>query len=317
MSYRRYIFGILLIGILYFIVLLPLYSSNSIGCNAFDKDEDNFLAYCESTSHGHYDHAAFLFNLEKGLKENVLKANILFLGSSRIQFAFSTKALSKYSVENPTIHPYLLGFGYVEQDIFSAKILATIQPNPKVLVINVDPFFAQNASPHAHRLLSEPFLEERNAWIKKSWHSVSTMACNGTLGTIGKHNLCGSKYTVYRSIKDGRWIVPSINLPLTPVRYLPGSIGDTVKITEYTNNAIKFLQPLSIDRHCVVMTAVPSPYTNEYIARNVADNLGVSFIAPHLPNLMTFDGHHLDTESAERWSNEFLLQLKPIINSCL
>jgi len=315
-TYRSYVLGIILLA-LTGRALFELYASNSVGCDAFDRSESDFLAYCDSARLGHYDHAAFLFDLESGLKENVLNANILFLGSSRVQVAFSTDALTEFSKRYPESRPFLLGFGYVEQDMFSAKVLALIRPKPKVVVINVDPFFDHTASPHARRLLDNPREEEIKARTKRLWHQVSALACEGRLSRIVGDAICGSLYTSYRSRKDGRWISRNPVVGTMPVAYLPEQAGDDRKILDYSANAAEFLGILPIERACIIMTHIPSADSREYIPRGIADNMGTPFIAPHIPHLTTADGTHLDSSSAERWSKEFLAELAPIISRCM
>src|SRR5262245_32713713 len=45
-----------------------------------------FLAYCNATGYGDYDHGAFWFGLEDEALEYARSAQVLFLGSSRMQF---------------------------------------------------------------------------------------------------------------------------------------------------------------------------------------------------------------------------------------
>ena len=65
---------------------------------------------------------------------------MLFLGNSRLQFAFSTSATADW-FSAASARYYLLGFSYFENMIFVEPLLRKIRPRAKVYVINVDDFF--------------------------------------------------------------------------------------------------------------------------------------------------------------------------------
>ena len=315
MNHKIYFLG-LLVAMLISATLFKLSLTSSAGCDAFGGGTGKFMAYCDVSTHGHYDHAAYLFDLEEGLADHVRQANLLFLGNSRLQFAFSTTSLTDFILRHPAVRPYLLGFGHFEQDVFSAAVLDQIKPTPGLVVINADPFFADVASPHARQLLNERGIEDFNARIKKFWHPISEAACKGQLPVVG-HLICGSHYTVYRSIQDGRWIWRNERLSTAPVSELPHAPGDDAAIIALATNAEAFLSRLPVDRRCVVLTYIPTGKGKPFIAQGIAARLGTAFIAPQLASLTTFDGTHLDSVSSERWSKAFLTELEPILASCL
>jgi hypothetical protein len=315
MKHKTYLFGFLAVTLIS-ATLFKLGITNSVGCNAFGGGTGKFMAYCNVKSYGHYDHAAYLFNTEEGLDNRVRQANLLFLGSSRSQFTFSTNSLTDFVVNHPKVRPYLLGFGHTEQDVFSAAVLDRIKPIPALIVINADPFFSQSASPHATQLLSSSGLEEVNARIKKLWYGISETACDDKLPVVG-HLICGSNYTIYRSVQDGRWIDRKKNLASIAVSELLQTHSDDEAIIAYAANAQTFLSRLHVDRRCTVLTYIPTVNGKPFIAKGIAARLGTPFIAPQLTSLSTFDGSHLDTASSEHWSKAFLTELEPILAACL
>lgn len=315
MNHKTYLL-IFLVATLILAALFKFSFTSSAGCDAFGGGTGKFMAYCDVDTHGHYDHAAYLFDLEEGLINHVRQANLIFLGSSRPQMAFSTTSLTDFVIHHPAIRPYLLSFGHDEQDLFSAAVLDRIKPTPALVVISADPFFAQVSSPHARQLLNHRGLEENNARIKKFWHRISEAACDGQLPMVGRL-ICGSYNTVYRSVQDGRWIWHNERLGTIPVSELSPSSGDDAAIKAYASNAEAFLSRLPVDRRCVVLTYIPTTKGKPFIAEGIAARLGTPFIAPQLTSLTTSDGSHLDTASSERWSKAFLTELEPILASCL
>src|SRR5512147_1442577 len=59
-------------------------------CPASGYGPDYYLAHCETTGYADYDHGAFWYGLESRARQSAAAADVLFLGSSRMQFAFST-----------------------------------------------------------------------------------------------------------------------------------------------------------------------------------------------------------------------------------
>lgn len=315
MNYKTYVFGFLVAAIIP-TVLFKFSVTSSLGCDASGGGADKFMAYCAVDTHGHYDHAAYLFNLEDGLANHIRQANLLFLGDSRPQFAFSSTSLTDFVTRHANVRPYLLGFGFGEQSVFSAAVLDKFKPTPAIVVINVDPFFSKYTSAHAEQLLGNGPLEENNARIKKLWHRISEAACDGKLPMAG-HLICGSYNTVYRSVTDGRWILHNKLVGTTPVSEKKKVPRDDESITAFSANAEVFLSRFSVDRRCVVLTYVPTVDSTPFIAKGMAERLGTRYIAPQLASLTTFDGAHLDTASSERWSAAFLKELEPVLASCL
>ena len=82
-------------------------------------------------------------------------------------------------------------------------------------------------------------------------------------------------------------------------------------------DARAMLAALQIRPQCVVFTVVPYPFDNpETFAQALAQELGVSFVVPDVPDLQTIDGYHLDRNSAERWSGRLLDMVDPVVRSC-
>ena len=288
---------------------------NTVGCEAFDHDPANYMAYCNSSAHGHYDHAAFLYDLEPGVRDAVSAANVLVLGSSHIEVALSTEEFVKFERSHPDVRAYVMGFGYFEQNKFSAAVIRKLHPAPKIVVINADPFFSDSASVQSERLMNSPAVERANALSKRVWHTVSHAECvDGARSFVARH-VCGTTGTWYRSRSDGRWILRAALVRIDSMRATAAIQRDSAADV-YASHAIEFLKLLPVERRCVVITHVPDGIARSQ-AGAIATRIGATFISPRLEGLGTSDGSHLDSESAERWSVAFLVELEPILKSCL
>ena len=111
-----------------------------LSCPASGYASDGYLGYCGATSYGDYDHGAIWFGLEPAATAAAANAQVLFLGNSRMQFGFSSKATADWFSSHSESY-YLLGFSHDENYSFEAPLVRKLRPRAKVYVINIDLFF--------------------------------------------------------------------------------------------------------------------------------------------------------------------------------
>jgi hypothetical protein len=289
-------------------------------CQAHWYSTDRYLAQCGGVSYGDYDHGAFLFGLEPPAQEFAKNADVLFLGNSRLQVAFSTMGTADW-FSAASARYYLLGFGYHENVIFAEELLRRLHLQAKVYVINVDDFFEGSETLIAKAILHDPEARNRYEW-KRFWQRVHEPVCK----TFAP--LCGHNYWVFRSRETGAYtgaytvetdkhrITGGWREGITPVSY-DWVISQDV-VNSYTASATNFLSHLAVEPKCVILTMVPTVGTKIGNTNAIADALGVSLVTPEiLAGLQTSDGSHLDHASAERWSQAFYQVAGSRIRSCL
>jgi hypothetical protein len=266
-----------------------------------------YLSDCNASGYGDYDHGAFWFELEPRAERAAREAKVLLLGNSRGQFAFSTPVTARWFGDR-SIPFYALGFSHYESVTFVTPVLARVQPHASAYVINADRFFAEWLSPASHRIVYERDARARYD-EKKFWQQLHKPIC-GALPS-----LCGEDLAVYRNVANGMWFTSGV-LPNTPSGVSDGTPSDVARWPHYVDLAREFIDSLKVDRQCVVLTIVPTVDTKRAEAQAIAEALGVSFIAPQLDGLTTFDGSHLNVESAARWSAAFLAAAGPALERC-
>ncbi len=276
-------------------------------CQAAGYGSDRYAAYCQATSYGDYDHGAFWFGLEPAARGAAAKAEVLFLGNSRMQFGFSTEAMEGWfsSLSAPY---YLLGFSHDCNHNFEAPLLRKLNPQADVYVLNFDLFFDQSASRPARAVMQEGGARARYEQ-KRMWQRLHKPIC-ASLSAI-----CGDEIAFFRSRTTGVWLVTGGRFESKPVSY-DGNV-DQALLEAYTAAGREFLSHLPAEPGCVVSTIVPHPETGVGTARATAAALGLDLVAPELDGLNTFDGSHLDRQSAERWSSAFIEAAGPRIRTCL
>ena len=267
-----------------------------------------YLSDCNASNYGDYDHGAFWFGLEPKAQRAARHASVIVLGNSRTQFGFSSPVTVRW-FEQRSIPFYLLGFSHYESVTFVTPILAKVQPRASAYVINADRFFAEWLSPTSHRIVYER--DSRARYDEKRFWQRSHKALCGAVPS-----LCGRELAVYRDITNGTWFTSGV-LPDEPSGVADGRPTDVEKWPHYIELAREFIDRLNVDRTCVVLTIVPTKETKRAEAQAIAQALGVSFIAPHVEDLTTFDGSHLNVQSAARWSTAFLGAAGPVLERCV
>jgi hypothetical protein len=285
-----------------------LRSQTIFACQATLYNLDRYIGYCNGTRYADYEHGAFWFDLEPSAQAFARNADVLFLGNSRLQFAFSTVATADW-FSAASARYYLLGFGYFENVVFAEELLRRIRSKARVYVINVDDFFDRSETAPAKAVMRDP--EGRNRYeVKRLWQRAHEEVCKKL------PPFCGNRFAWFRSRETGAYTYTAQSSPkITPVSYDRVISQDEVKSN--TAAAIDFLPQLPVERKCVILTTVPSPGTKIGNANAIAAALGENLIAPEIPELQTFDGVHLDQPSAERWSQAFFQAASSKIRSCL
>lgn len=303
--------------VLYLIIILTslvatyafkLRTRGIFACTAEGYRADRYLGYCNADAYGDYDHGAVWFGLEPEVSRIAADADVLFLGSSRMEFAFSTQSTDAWFASEHIQH-YLLGFSHTENATFTMPLLGRVKPRAKVYVINVDNFFSDVESQPGAPILHERDMRRRYD-EKRLWQQLHRQICTRLAA------LCGKQFAYFRSNKAGHWVVRGVGgFKSKPVAEGPSK--DREKWDQYAAIAEQVVSKLPVDRSCVLLTLVPYPSTPSAEAKAIADAAGLELITPQVDDLRTFDGSHLDHASAERWSKAFFESAGPRIRQCL
>jgi len=280
-------------------------------CEATLYSSDRYVAYCNASGYGDYEHGAFWFDLEHSAQTFARNADVLFLGSSRTQFAFSTTTTADW-FSAAAARYYLFGFLDYEGVTFAEQLLRQVKPKARVYVIDVEggDYFRQWESPMAQAVMHDPaegMVYER----KRLWQRVHESVCK-VLPIF-----CGHQYAFFRSRATGAYDLDIGHYRPTnaPVSYDPVINDDVVK--RNTAVATEFLSHLRVQKKCVILTTIPMVETKIGNAKAIAAALGEDLVMPEIQELLTFDGTHMEKKSAERWSSAFFQAAGPKIRSCL
>jgi hypothetical protein len=291
--------------------LYKLRADTIFACPASGYTSDRFLAYCEATNYGDYEHGAFLFDLEPVAEKSAATADVLFLGGSHLQFAFSTTATAQW-FSTASASYYLLGFVAFENSIFARALLDRLKPRAKVYVIALDDFFESSERPIAKTVMHDDAARSRYE-VKRFLQIFHRATC------MKLTKICGGDVVVFRSRRTGAWNMPQPSKFKgleRPVSY--NEQVDEHAVEEATAIGRTFLSELPVKSECVILTMVPTVGTKLNLANAIARDLGKPLVFPeHLDGLQTREGIHLDNTSTERWSEAFFKSAGPEIQKCL
>ena len=280
-------------------------------CPASGYGSGQYLAYCQTGGYGDYDHGAFWYGLEPEAQRAAAEADVLFLGNSRMQFAFSSAATSQW-FSSAAARFYLLGFSYGENALFEGPLLAKLKPKASVYVINVDRFFDESlvTSPtEALRRGSSDTLARYEE--KKRWQGFHKGLCASVPA------LCGHQVAFFRSRDTGVWeLKGSEDFKAAAVSDAPAD----EPVDHWKRDAVlaeEFVSRLPVNRQCVILTIAPWSATSMQEANAIATALKLDLVAPKLDGLRTLDGDHLERASSARWSAAFFDAAGPRIQRCL
>jgi len=288
---------------------------DNLACRTPPGGSDDFLAYCRSLGYVDYEHGALYYGLEPKVRESIRTAQVLFLGSSRIQAALAANAAREY-FRARGIRYFVMGFGYGEVSAFEQPVMERSGASPNLIVINADPFFVPP------NVLSQPAKDAIEGGPGYLWRLMSKMAFQRVHRIICRAvPLCPeSEPSIFRSATDGQWnwVGPYIEEREVPVDQEIKERLSQFEIERAKPIGEMFLNRIGLDRRCVVFTGTPNSALNSIeVAEVLATALHTRFLAPKIDGLGTIDGGHLNSRSAELWSAAFLEALTPIVNECL
>lgn len=277
-------------------------------CPATGYSDGQYLGYCQANAYGDFDHGAFWFNLEPVASAAAKEAEVLFIGSSRMQFGLSAPSLGRW-FDEAGVSYYLMGFSHTENTKFFTPLLEKLKPQARAYVINADGFFGKRMTGPASDLLYGADTYDRYL-TKQTLQSYHRRICTW------QPALCGQKISFYRERETGEWWLGGTQ-GVAPADVGPPHPVEMHKVERDFHAADRFIDSLGVSRDCILLTYVPHENNGQPTAAALADALGVGFVSPDIAGLRTFDGSHLDQASAERFTAAFVAEAGPLLQKCL
>lgn len=270
--------------------------------------------YLAADRGGHVDHHVHYFGLDEAAIAALRKAEVLFLGNSRLMFALRPDTLDPFFAQRKLDY-YVMGFGFREGDRFPLEILRRFDIRPRLVVVNADGFFGKELSAWATNVIDDTHFDA----VKYQHENEATHAVRRFVHQMVPNWLDfferpgvdeGQEFITYRSRSNGTW-QPSpwpAQGRTVPV-YTPDA-----KAAPWTLDAARaFKQELQERGSDLVLTFVPTPTPDTREAADVADELDVPLAVPLVEGLTSYDDSHLTEDSATIWTERFLQVLSPYL----
>jgi len=281
----------------------------------------NYIGFCGGKHFGDFEHQAFyygLFDTDRRIRE----ADVLFIGTSRMQFAFSHPNVAAFFSERHASF-FLAGFSYNEGARFVDEVFKRHPPRPKILVINEDGFSAGGLSEPARYIVEHPVSGFVDAKFKEIAQAVISSFCQPGHHSLILSTRCGRGDAFVRSRETGSWDSPGFSDEKFIGPYPVGVMPPTEEVFLLAWLGVAEPQARELIAHasprCVVFTDAPSDAAVGVFAKALSGRLNAVTILPDLPGLPglhTYDRNHLDKQSAISWSNAFLKELDRIGPGC-
>jgi hypothetical protein len=293
------------------------FAINSINCWSSKYGPLYYLVVCDTAAWAtdniqEYEAGAIYYGVESGISEAIRNAQVIFVGSSKLQAAFSTQATTAYFAKQ-NIRYYMLGFTTRNLGVVLPS-LKSKRASPSLLIVNAEPSFFTAQTPPSNVV---------SGGLRTYWRLAKDVGLQRLQRAICPifPSICSPPdRTMYRSANTGQWrwqdsYYPEQSIPFNEL--LPDEFSDN-EFKVAVDSGERFLREININPGCIVFTGIPNNRQDApAIASRLAQRLGTHLILPKVEPILLLDDYHLNFDTAERWSAAFLNELTPVLQSCL
>jgi hypothetical protein len=273
---------------------------------------DYYLAY---DGGGPVDHDVLYFGIDRQALDHLRRADVLFLGNSRLMFAARPRVLDAF-FETRGLRYYVLGFGFREADRFPLAIIEKFDLHPRYVIVNADGFFNDSESEVATATMrGTAFGAREHQWEAEASHGIRRFLHRlvpnwidlfGRPGVLWRREVVG-----YRSRTNGTWQMS----PWEPAR-LDIGVRDLRRPplgALEVSAARRFGASMAARGTSLVLTFVPTPRPLGGGPALFAELLQAPLVTAHPSGIGSHDGDHLDEGSAAAWCQAFVRELALVI----
>jgi hypothetical protein len=273
---------------------------------------DYYLAHDRG---GHVDHHVLYHGTDAKAIANLKRADVLFLGTSRMMFALRSRVLAPWAQAHGLTY-YALGFGFRDGDAFVREIILKYDLRPRLVVVNVDGFFGRPLSEWAERVVKDNAFGTWKRFMEAELGHESRRFVHRVIPNwidlYGRPGFpFGNEFIAYRSRVDGIW---SISPWPKPSMAAPSQDFGVMEVGPRIGDPARALKA-ELDRRGsrMVLTYVPTPDDAGGNPVALGAMLNVPVVGMDVDGLTSHDGSHLSEESAVFWSRRLVQDLTPYL----
>lgn len=264
---------------------------------------------------GHLDHHVLYHGIDAEAIDNLKKADVLFVGTSRLMFALRSRVIRPWADAHGLTY-YALGFGFREGDAWVLELIRKYDLRPRIIVVNVDGFFGRPLSEWAQRVRKDsPFGARKLFWEGELGHETRRIVHRvipNWIDLYGRPGFpFGNEFIAYRSRRDGIWAIspwPKPTMPAHAEDYGAVAVGPRIG-----DPARAFKAEMDSRGTQMIVTYVPTPDDAGGNPVALGAILNVPVVGMDVDGLTSHDGSHLSEESAVFWSQRLVQDLTPYL----
>lgn len=238
--------------------------------------------------------------------EYLKQSDVIVLGNSRPMLGLDHDKVKKLGIKDE-LKVYNLSFGFSDNVNFGRYLIDEVGSFPKCVVVHVGPYiFSRNFSSQAFDALSKGKWTNYLDYTDFVLASRLQIAANAFLGTSF---LATNNHYYYRSAKNGCVKIFG-DLKRENFSYRINNSSFSSNYIEYVADFVDWAKERSIQP---ILFQVPAPGLDASHVAILAKKFDLPYIDP-LPGIYsTYDNSHLTPESADKFTEYFLTELKNLI----
>jgi hypothetical protein len=303
-------------------------------CDWRPPGENYVMAECDGVISPFYRNGALYLGADKRLEKSLRDADVVITGNSRTIDTFVTRETDN-QIERYFQKRHLRAFMVAQEGSgfrYRLLLLQKLGIKPKIALINSDDVFVDLLYDYNREVVFNPdrfVLPFRATYLAIALqHSIcSSIDGNspwfGWLMKRAQDVYChGEKRPSWRNADFGTFLLHygrALTEKAGPITQLPDP--QMTWIDDYWRNATTMLNSDTWRDTCVIFYMIPGVGgQGADVLREVARRSGRPFIYPDIDaskNYFSYDGSHMDVDTSERWTKEFLSLLEPQLDACL
>ena len=284
-------------------------------CNPDGYARGDFMTSCGGIKVDRYSFGSIYLGAQKNAVKNAEDADVIVFGNSRTMRSFSTDAIDNYFKDKGLSYMVLASEGAS----FRSAVLTSerMKIKPKVVMVNSEIFVADRVSPGFRDLVDFPEKYETRYKFFNTAQTFHKKICTSKGNFLKKTYCQGRTNPNWRSAETGRFDWDLVAPPEKQVVFDYSLKEDHPLTGAYTDRAIELFEMPNYEKSCPVLYQVNSPRALPKLMENMATSLGIQSAFAYMGGLATYDKSHLDRPNSERWAEEFIKALDPVIDNCL
>lgn len=284
-------------------------------CSPEGYASQDFMTSCAGIKIDRYSFGSIYLGSQKNAVKNAEDADVIVFGNSRTMRSFSTDAIDNYFRSKGLTYMVLASEG---ASFRSAVLTADkMKLSPKIVMVNNEIFISDKVSAGFRELVDFPDKYKTRFDFFNMAQTVQRSACASNVDWLKKFYCLGKSKGNWRSASTGRLKWDLIAADEKQELVIPRKdIGARV-VPKFIPNAKELIGHSDFQKSCPILYIVNSPVSSADMLEGIGNAFDVQTIYTELDKLYTYDKSHLDRPNSEKWAQEFVKELDPLIEVCL